>query len=129
MPWHAYGGRPSFQLYGRPSFQLSHEHWNIARHVAALQVFSGETDLQHQRSLDSTDPASGKERNRDKGRKLVVADVLFQDNNSIEKVKAVIAGVKQVVQARQRGSYREGSALEDICRTHADNLRFHTQSS
>lgn len=51
VPWHAFGNRLGFNS--------PYVCRKIACHVAALQLFSGETDFEHQNTLNRTEPNLG----------------------------------------------------------------------
>lgn len=107
LPWHAYGA--GVQL------SLRDEHQQVARNVVALQVFNGETDYEHQDASPSTDDSP--ETASDEGRtQLVAASWLFQQPVSKRQANEIFAAVKQVVVARGRAVYWEGSTLANICR-------------
>lgn len=106
LPWHAYGASLQFRLHG--------EHQQVARNVVALQVFNGDTEYEHQDASPSTD--TGPETARDEERKNVVGSWLFEQSMSKRHANEIFAAVKQVVVARERAMYWEGSTLANICR-------------
>lgn len=111
LPWHAFGAKLSFPA--------PPQHEQVARNVLATQLFNGETDYEQQGSQCGATPAG---QNRERKRLLGV--LLFEPRKGAKQARDVISGVKQVVEARQRKVYWEGSSLASVCNQEADKLQF-----
>jgi hypothetical protein len=96
----------------------------LGRNVLAAQLFNGETDLEEVVSHCSSHNDAEAQVKRNQRRIRLLGSLLFDETSSPEQVSEVSTGAEQLVQARQRGVYWEGSSLQTVCRQEAEKLRF-----
>ena len=113
VPLHAFGG--SLTFCSAPQYE------NLAMSVVAAQLFNGETDYEQKSSLSKAESDLAR---RDQLRKRVLKSLLFHTTADAHTTNAIVAGAKQVVQARQRGVYWKGSLIESVCMEEEDRLQF-----
>jgi hypothetical protein len=118
LPWHAFGGSLGAISPGQVG--------TLGNNVLAAQLFNGETDFEQQVSKCNigSDADVEAEAHRDQVRKRMLRSFLFAGSKSAMDASDVMAGAEQVVKARQRGVYWEGSSLQEICKEKADKLQF-----
>jgi hypothetical protein len=97
---------------------------DIAENVLALQLFNGETDFEQQVSQCSVESHANDAVERDKKRKRSLVWFLFEGTTCAQQAGEVMAGAEQLVKARRRGAYWEGSSLQEVCREETEKLQF-----
>jgi hypothetical protein len=116
QPWHAFGGKLSSTS--------AHLVSTLARNVVAVQLFNGETDFGQPFSQRREDNDAHTQAKRNQKRKQTLGSLLFEGTRCAEHASEIMAGAKQLVQARQRGVYWEGSSLQGVCKDETDRIRF-----
>lgn len=117
---------PQHALGASMKFESSAQYDCIARNVVATQLFNGETDFEHQDALAGAAADAGHSTDQGKERKGAVCSLLFvsTEDGQADTTGAMAGTAKQLVQARQRSVFWEGSCLEALCKEAIDRQLF-----
>lgn len=108
---------PKFALGAELVFKKTAHYSELARHVAAVQLFSGETDFEEPVTASGSAPDSEHSEYRNKKRRDAVRSLLFGSEEGAETVSVedMADAAQQLVAARQRSMHWEASSLQALC--------------